>query len=126
MLKSLPKQTKPKVDILEAFELYCRQPRIKGGLEGPTAKRWRPVVDRFADWIGHRDLARVTAQDTVRWRDHMLSQGIAPKAVRDVWLAAPRAVASHMLNAQKLETNPFGGIKVEGVKAWKEDDERAR
>jgi integrase len=124
VLKSLPKRTRPKVDIKEAFEHYCSQPRIKGGLEGPTAKRWRPVIDRFADWIGHRDLARVTPQDAVRWRDHMISQGITPKAVRDVWLAAPRSVATHMLNALKLEINPFAGIRVEGVKAWKEDDER--
>jgi hypothetical protein len=41
-----------------------------------------------------------------------------------VWLAAPRSVATHMLNALKLDINPFAGIKVEGVKAWKEDDER--
>ena len=124
VLKALPKRTRPKVDIKEAFEHYCSQPRIKGRLDGPTAKRWRPVIERFAEWIGHRDLARVTAHDAVRWRDHMLSQGIAPKAVRDVWLAAPRAVATHMLNALKLEINPFAGIRVEGVKAWKEDDER--
>ena len=124
VLKTLPKRTTPKVDIAEAFELYCNQPQIKGGLEGPTAKRWRPVIDRFVNWIGHRDLARVTPHDAVRWRDYMLSQKIAPKAVRDVWLAAPRSVATHMLNALRLETNPFAGIKVEGVKAWKEDDER--
>jgi integrase len=29
-----------------------------------------------------------------------------------------------MLNALRLDLNPFAGIKVEGVKAWKEDDER--
>ena len=69
-------------------------------------------------------IARVTPQDAVRWRDHMISRGITPKAVRDVWLAAPRSVATHMLNALKLEINPFAGIRVEGVKAWKEDDER--
>jgi integrase len=124
-LGELPKtRTKPKIDIMEAFELYCSQPRIKGGLDGPTAKRWRPVIQRFIEWIKHRDLARVTAQDAVRWRDHMLSQGKAPKAVRDVWLAAPRSVSTHMLNALRLEINPFAGIKVEGVKPWKEDDER--
>lgn len=123
-LKKLPPRTSPKVDILEAFEAYCSQRRIKGGLDGPTAKRWRPVIERFIAWIKHRDLAKVTPQDAVRWRDHMLSQGIAPKAVRDVWLAAPRSVCTHMLNALKLEINPFTGIKVEGVKAWKEDDER--
>lgn len=123
-LEKLPPRTKPKVDIVEAFELYCSQPRIKGGLKGPTAKRWRPVVERFVEWIKHRDLTRVTPQDAVRWRDHMLAQGISPKAVRDVWLAAPRSIATHMLNALRLDTNPFAGIKVEGVKAWKEDDER--
>jgi integrase len=123
-LKRLPPRTRPKVDILEAFESYCSQRRIKGGLDGPTAKRWRPVVKRFIAWIKHRDLARVTQQDAVRWRDHMLSQGIAPKAVRDVWLAAPRSIATHMLNSLRLDINPFAGIKVEGVKAWKEDDER--
>jgi integrase len=124
VLKTLPKRTTPKVDIVEAFELYCNRPRIKGGLEGPTAKRWRPVIDRFVNWIGHRDLTRVTPHDAVRWRDYMLSQNIAPKGVRDVWLAAPRSVATHMLNALRLEINPFAGIKVEGVKPWKEDDER--
>jgi hypothetical protein len=124
-LAKLPRErTKPKVDIMGAFELYCSQPRIKGGLDGPTAKRWRPVIARFIEWIKHRDLARVTPQDAVRWRDHMISQGIAPKAVRDVWLAAPRSVATHMVNALRLDLNPFVGIKVEGVKAWKEDDER--
>jgi hypothetical protein len=124
-LEDLPKErVKPKIDIVEAFESYCSQPRIKGGLHGPTAKRWRLVTQRFAAWIKHRDLARVTPQDAVRWRNHLLSQGISPKAVRDVWLAAPRSVATHMLNAPRLEINPFAGIKVEGVKAWKEDDER--
>lgn len=124
-LVELPKtRSKPKIDIMEALELYCSQPRIKGGLDGPTAKRWRPVIERFIKWIKHRDLARVTPQDAVRWRDYMIGQGIAPKAVRDVWLAAPRSIATHMLNALRLEINPFAGIKVEGVKAWKEDDER--
>lgn len=124
VLATLPKRTTPKVDIIEAFELYCNRSNIKGGLDGPTAKRWRPVIDRFVNWIGHWDLARVTPHDAVRWRDYMLSQKIAPKAVRDVWLAAPRSVATHMLNALRLEINPFAGIKVEGVKVWKEDDER--
>jgi hypothetical protein len=69
------------------------------------------VIERFVEWIKHRDLARVTPQDAVRWRDHMISQGIAPKAVRDVWLAAPRSVATHMLNALRLEINPSPGSR---------------
>jgi hypothetical protein len=29
-----------------------------------------------------------------------------------------------MINELKLDSNPFAGVKVDGVKAWKEDDER--
>lgn len=44
-LGELPKKrTKPKVDIMEAFELHCSQPPIESGLGGPTAKRWRPAL----------------------------------------------------------------------------------
>ncbi|WP_315761417.1 hypothetical protein [Bradyrhizobium sp. SZCCHNS2005] len=124
LLKQYPARTKPKVDMLAAFERYCQSPSIKGGVNGPTAKRWRPVINKFINWIGHRDLARVSPKDAIRWRDHVLAQGIAPKAVRDVWLAAPRSVASFMINALELDANPFVGIKVAGVKNWKEDDER--
>lgn len=123
-LAELPKRTKPKVDIIEAFEHYCSQSHIKGQLDGPTAKRLRPVINRLIEWLGHRDLARVTPQLAIKWRDHALETGITPKGVRDVWLAAPKAVAGHMFNALRLEINPFAGIKVEGVKAWKEEVER--
>ncbi len=109
---------------MAAFESYCSRPNIKHGLDGPTAERWKPVVTEFIAFVGHRDLARVTPQDAVKWRNHKLAQGIVPKAVRDVWLAALRSICSHMISELKLETNPFAGVRVDGVKAWKEDDER--
>ena len=31
VIKTLPKRTTSKVDIVEAFELYCNRPQIKGG-----------------------------------------------------------------------------------------------
>jgi integrase len=124
-LKGAPQLEAVKVDIMEAFRSYCDRPKvIKDGLEGKTAERWEPVITQFIKFIGHRDLARVTQHDAVRWRNHKLKEGIEPKSVRDVWLAAPRSICTHMINELKLPSNPFGGIKVDGVKAWKEDDER--
>ncbi|MET4449492.1 hypothetical protein ABIB75_007806 [Bradyrhizobium sp. GM2.2] len=123
-LKGAPKLDVVKVDMMEAFRSYCDRPDvIRDGLEGKTAERWRPVVEQFIKFMGHRDLARVTQHDAVRWRNHKLKE-VSPKSVRDVWLAAPRSICTHMINELKLDSNPFAGIKVDGVKAWKEDDER--
>lgn len=33
-------------------------------------------------------------------------------------------MATYTLNSMRIEINPFAGIKVEGVNAWKEDNER--
>lgn len=123
-LKGAPTLDVVKLDMMEAFNSYCDRPDvIRDGLEGKTAERWKPVMEQFIKFMGHRDLARVTQHDAVRWRNHKLKEA-APKSVRDVWLAAPRSVCTHMINELKLTTNPFAGIKVDGVKAWKEDDER--
>ena len=35
-----------------------------------------------------------------------------------------RIFGSVTLNSLRFEINPFAGIKIEGVKAWKEDDDR--
>jgi hypothetical protein len=69
---------------------------------------------RSVAWIGHRDLARVTPHDAVRWRNYRIGQNIAPKAVRDVWLAALRSIASYMVNESKLDANPFAGVTIPG------------
>lgn len=123
-LKSAPKPDVVKVDIMGAFRSYCDRPDvIRDGLEGKTAERWKPVIEQFIKFIGHRDLARVTQHDAVKWRNQKLKE-VSPKSVRDVWLAAPRSICTHMINELKLDSNPFAGIKVDGVKAWKEDDER--
>jgi hypothetical protein len=50
-LKKLPKRTTPKVDLGQVFEEYAAKGGLKGGIHGPTAKRWRPKIAAFVKWL---------------------------------------------------------------------------
>jgi site-specific recombinase XerD len=119
-----PERSAPKLDIIAAFETYSEKGGLKGGKFGPTAKRWRPKVEMFVDWLGHRDLARMTTDDGYSWMDHLTEQGFAKKSIRDVWIASLSATAGFMVERRRLAQNPFRGIKVRDVKEGKADDEK--
>jgi hypothetical protein len=115
-----------KLDFITAFERYTMQGGLKGGEHGATAKRWRPKIKEFCDWVGHRDLARVTPENAIDWADHLqFEREILAKSVRDVWLASVKATAGFMIEKKLLKANPFSGIKIRGVKEGKADDEKA-
>jgi site-specific recombinase XerD len=124
LIKTYPNRTTPRLDFVVAFEEYAEKGELKGGAYGPTAKRWRPKVRNFCDWLGHRDLAGVTGEDGIDYMDHLKAEGIAAKSIRDVWLASLKATAGFMIERKKLRVNPFIGIRVRGVKESKSDDEK--
>nr|BCE70208.1 hypothetical protein XF8B_03190 [Bradyrhizobium diazoefficiens] len=112
-LAKLPPRTTPKLDLLKAFEEYVEKGGLKGGKDGPTAKRWRPKIRDFCKWLGHRDLARMTNEDGYRWADHLVDQGYNRKSVRLVWIASLSATAGFMVERRKPGAqNPFRGIVV--------------
>ena len=112
------------IDFLAAFEFYCEKAGIKGGATGATAKRWRPKIKAFCDFLKHTDLGQVTTDDGYRWVDHLVEQGVSKKSIRDVWVASLKAVASFMVERRKLAANPFAGIRVRGVKATKDSNKK--
>ncbi len=124
VIKRYPQRTTPKLDFLSAFEEYAAKGGLKGGVHGPTAKRWRPKIVAFTDWLGHRDLAKATTDDGYRWMDHLIEKGFARKSIRDVWIASLSATAGFMCERRKLTQNPFRGIKVRDVRDSKLDDEK--
>ncbi|WP_398466518.1 DUF6538 domain-containing protein [Tardiphaga sp.] len=116
--KNYAPSPKPQTDFLEAFEFYCTHAEVKGGITGPTARRWRPKIKEFCGFVGHTDLARMTTDDGYRWMDHLVGErAIVRKSVRDVWIASIKAVAGFMVERRKLDRNPFLGIRVRKVKA---------
>jgi site-specific recombinase XerD len=113
-----------KIDFPAAFEFYSEKSGIKGGTTGATAKRWRPKIKAFCDFVKHADLGRMTTDDGYRWVDHLVERGVAKKSVRDVWIASLKATAGFMVERRKLTENPFAGIRIRGVKATKESNKK--
>ncbi|RYH44206.1 MAG: hypothetical protein EON54_17065 [Alcaligenaceae bacterium] len=78
------------------------------------AKRWKAVVLRFKEWLGHNDLSRATAERVQAWGDERNANGIAPKTINDTDFSALRAVFAWGLKRSWLTTNPAQGARIEG------------
>jgi hypothetical protein len=106
-LTKIPPRTTPALDFMKAFEEYAEKGGLKGGKFGPTAKRWRPKIKAFCDFLKHRDLKRMTTADGFKWIDHLIAQKFARKSIKDVWIAALSATAGFMVERRRLDQNPF-------------------
>ncbi|GJE19487.1 DUF6538 domain-containing protein [Methylobacterium marchantiae] len=91
-----------------------------------TVKRWHPVLRRFIAFVGFDDLRRVTKEDVIRWRDKVSGEGskLAPLTIRDVYLAAPKALLGFAVEQSMLGSNPAADItvRVKKKKTFREPD----
>jgi integrase len=78
------------------------------------AKRWRAVVVRFQEWLGHDDLSRVTPEKVQAWGDERIAVGIEAKTINDTDFSALRAVFKWGKQRGWLVTNPAAEARVEG------------
>jgi integrase len=101
------------------------------GIRRRTAKRWKPVVLRFKEWLGHDDLSRITPADVQRWGDERNAGGTQPKTINDTYFAALRAVFGWGEKSGWLSTNPAQNARIDGRgkkrtrEPWFMDHERA-
>ncbi|WP_426612492.1 hypothetical protein [Bradyrhizobium sp. McL0616] len=52
------------------------------GTRKRTGKRWKPILLRFKDWLGHNDLGRIAPADVQRWGDERSAGGTSPKTIK--------------------------------------------
>ncbi|THV25076.1 tyrosine-type recombinase/integrase [Peteryoungia ipomoeae] len=93
----------------EAFEAWVkeRQP------EASTINRWRGVFVHLNDHVESRDVALITEEDAVAWKDKLLQEGNAGgRTINEVWLTAARRVFNWVKAQKRLSANPFDGLKV--------------
>jgi integrase len=107
---------KAPVPLRPLFASYAREAQLAPA----TVKRWSPVVDRLMGHLGHDDAAAITRADVVAWKDALLDGGMSNVTVRDVYLAAAKAVLQFAVDQGRLRANPAKEVKVRVRKKVKE------
>lgn len=92
----------------EAFEAWVKEREPKRA----TIERWRGVFDHLNKHVDGRDVALITGEDAIGWKDSLVGGKASGKTVNTVWLNAARTVFNWIKDQRKITTNPFDGIKV--------------
>jgi integrase len=106
-----PRKIGPELDLWTTWEKYS--PRLKPA----TRKRWRSVMRAVEKRFG-RDLATLSFEGLVEWRDELLKDR-HPTTVSEVYLSAVRWILNRCVNDRKLLANVAFGIEVEKSKTPK-------
>ena len=101
--------------VIDVFEGYAKEVQLAPA----TSKRWRPVMDALVRHLGHDDVGRISAADIVSWKEALLSE-LDPegkpmrgaRTVREVFLAAVKAVLSWGVSNGRLAENPAAKVTV--------------
>lgn len=99
--------------IMAIFDGYVAERRPAAS----TVKAFRAIMEKLVAFLGHDDSGRVTPDDMVRWKDHLLAKGLAAKSVREKYLAAAKAIFSWAKDNRRMASNPALEVKVRAPKA---------
>ena len=102
---------KPPVSLSSLFTDHIASRKLLGKGAGSEA-RWSPVFKDLRKFLGHDDARRLTKKDVMTWRDNLLLTR-APKTVRDVFLAALRAVLNWAVREDRLTENVADEVRQE-------------
>lgn len=99
----------PKVSFEELLEGWRRERKPKLA----TVETYRSHVAEFARFVEHDDASRVTPEDVLRWKDHLLEGGnLSAKTINEKRLAALKSVFGWGKDNRKLSSNPAQGVSV--------------
>ena len=103
------------ISLDDVFEGYAGE----SGLAPATRKRWLPVVNNLKRHLDHNDAAVVTPENIIDWKETLLRDRAAG-TVRNVYLAAVKAMFNWAVENRKVSTNPASGITVRVQKKARE------
>ena len=92
----------------EAWAAYRRDHRPQSS----TIKRWTPAIESLKRFGGN-DVTKLTPRRMVEWKEMLLSRGLEPVTVRDVYLASVRAVLNCAKANMRIDNNVAAGIHVQ-------------
>ncbi|UWL60720.1 tyrosine-type recombinase/integrase [Brucella pseudintermedia] len=96
-------------NVQETFEAYVRERQPQPS----TVNRWRVVFLDLNDFLDRRDIALMTEDDAVGWKDKLVAKGdMGARTINEVWLTSARTVFNWAKRQKKIAANPFDGVKV--------------
>jgi integrase len=105
----------------QLFEAWVKERQPKPA----TVDRRRGVFLDLQNHLGDRDIASITDQDAVAWKDRLLTPERSGRTVNDVWLVTAQGVFKWALMNKKIASNPFAGLRVTYAPAPQNRDSRA-
>ncbi|MDR3470537.1 MAG: hypothetical protein P4M09_02410, partial [Devosia sp.] len=77
-----------------------------------TVNRWRSVFLGLGEHFMGRDIATITADDAVAWKDTLVTEERSAHVANDVWIRAAKTVFEWALKNRKVTANPFKDVAV--------------
>ncbi|MET7244432.1 site-specific integrase [Methylobacterium sp. EM32] len=77
-----------------------------------TLYDWKRVMVQLAEFLGHRDAARVTSEDLIAWKNSLVGSGLAAKTIRESRLAPVRAILRWGVDNRRLTDNAAERITI--------------
>jgi hypothetical protein len=90
-----------------------------------TVDRRRAVFLDLRERFGDRDIASISDEDAITWKDHLVVPRRSGRTINDVWLATAKGVFQWAVTNRKIASNPFRGLRVAYAKAPQERESRA-
>lgn len=83
-----------------------------------THDSYSRAVRSLSEFLGHDDASKVTAEDIIRFKDHLLApdpktnRSLTPKTVNDNYLAGVRRVFAWAVTNRRMNSNPADGVEI--------------
>jgi integrase len=78
-----------------------------------TRYEWECILGELKTFLGHDNAAQIKSVDLNGWKAKLLAAGRRPKTIRDVKLAAVRAILQWGVDNDRLRTNPAARVTIE-------------
>ena len=99
----------------QAFEAWVNERRPAAA----TVGRWRAVFTGLNSHFESRDVATITDEDAVEWKNALVTEDRSAGVVNDVWMTAAVTVFNWLRQNKKVKENPFDGVRVAAPKKVK-------
>lgn len=78
-----------------------------------TFDKYRGCLKDFVAFVGHEEVYRITKDDARRWRDALISRGLAKKTINDQYLTSLKVALNHGVKEFDLPLNVAANIRDE-------------